>query len=396
MSSIGIAKMGMTSGSPGSGINGEGWRGLLTPRMAILLGVLALVTFVPGTAEFTQTALSDAFFQVTVFVAITLTVVFGLEKLFSIDLGVVMKRAGHMQSAYAALLGATPGCGGAIVVVTQFTKGNLSFGSIVSVLIATMGDAAFLLFAREPATAVLIIIISVIVGSVSGWVVDAIHGQDFLRPKMNTTGQAVRPLNQPVAYKFMDLAWMAMVVMSIPMSIAIAGQIDPNVFFGALGVHDPAVAIGVTGAVLSLAVWALKPVWTERAMHAPGQPLGRRIVDDTSFVTAWVAMAFLSFEAAVHFFGTDVGGMFGAYRPYMPLIAMLVGLIPGCGPQIIVTTLYLAGAVPLSAQLSNSIANDGDALFPAIALVPRAAILATVYSAIPALIVGYGWMLLFE
>lgn len=43
-----------------------------------------------------------------------------------------------------------------------------------------------------------------------------------------------------------------------------------------------------------------------------------------------------------------------------------------------------------------SIANDGGALFPAIALAPRAAILATLYSAIPALIVGYGWFMLFE
>jgi hypothetical protein len=64
--------------------------------------------------------------------------------------------------------------------------------------------------------------------------------------------------------------------------------------------------------------------------------------------------------------------------------------------QIVVTTLYLAGAIPLSAQLSNAIANDGDALFPAIALAPRAAVLATFYSAIPALIVGYGWFILFE
>ena len=35
--------------------------------------------------------------------------------------------------------------------------------------------------------------------------------------------------------------------------------------------------------------------------------------------------------------------------------------------------------------------NDGDALFPAIALNPRAALVATVYSAIPALIVAYGF-----
>ena len=54
------------------------------------------------------------------------------------------------------------------------------------------------------------------------------------------------------------------------------------------------------------------------------------------------------------------------------------------------TSLYLAGALPLSAQLGNAIANDGDALFPAIAIAPRAAVAATLYSALPALVVGYG------
>lgn len=55
------------------------------------------------------------------------------------------------------------------------------------------------------------------------------------------------------------------------------------------------------------------------------------------------------------------------------------------------TSLYLSGSVPLSAQLGNAIANDGDALFPALAVAPKAAIVATLYSAIPAVVVAYGW-----
>ncbi|MDF5637828.1 putative manganese transporter, partial [Vibrio parahaemolyticus] len=51
---------------------------------------------------------------------------------------------------------------------------------------------------------------------------------------------------------------------------------------------------------------------------------------------------------------------------------------------------------PLSAQLANAISNDGDALFPAIAMAPKAALVATIYSSIPAFIVGYGYYFLFE
>ena len=77
-------------------------------------------------------------------------------------------------------------------------------------------------------------------------------------------------------------------------------------------------------------------------------------------------------------------------------MAIAVGFIPGCGPQIVVTSLYLNGSLPLSAQLGNAISNDGDALFPAIALAPRAALVATVYSAIPALLVAYGTYVFWE
>ena len=71
------------------------------------------------------------------------------------------------------------------------------------------------------------------------------------------------------------------------------------------------------------------------------------------------------------------------------------GFLPGCGPQIVVTTFYINGSIPLSAEIGNAISNDGDALFPAIALAPKAAVIATLYSAVPAMIVAYGYMFLF-
>ena len=79
-----------------------------------------------------------------------------------------------------------------------------------------------------------------------------------------------------------------------------------------------------------------------------------------------------------------------------PLMAILLGFLPGCGPQVLVTTMYLSGIIPLSAQIGNALSNDGDALFPAIAIAPRVAVVATLYSAVPALILAYGWLFLFE
>ena len=74
---------------------------------------------------------------------------------------------------------------------------------------------------------------------------------------------------------------------------------------------------------------------------------------------------------------------------------ILVGFIPGCGPQVLVTTLFINGLIPFSALLGNAISNDGDALFPAIAINPKVALLATLYSAIPAFVLAHSIYFLF-
>ncbi|MEM8662476.1 MAG: putative manganese transporter, partial [Pseudomonadota bacterium] len=123
--------------------------------------------------------------------------------------------------------------------------------------------------------------------------------------------------------------------------------------------------------------------------HAPCESIRETMAAETSFVTTWVIAGFLAYELLVHFTGLNLAYYFLQLGALAPLLAVLVGFVPGCGPQILVTTLYLNGVVPLSCQLANAISNDGDALFPAIALTPKAAVVATLYSAIPALVLGY-------
>jgi len=50
--------------------------------------------------------------------------------------------------------------------------------------------------------------------------------------------------------------------------------------------------------------------------------------------------------------------------------------------------IYAEGGIPFSALAANAISQDGDALFPLLAIDTKAAIVATIYTTIPALIVG--------
>jgi hypothetical protein len=364
-------------------------------RLMLVALVVALLASSAEVAELVRQAMADAYLQVTVYVAATLALFYSAERLLNIDLGAAMARRLAWQPAIAAALGALPGCGGAIIVVTQFTRGQASFGALVSVLVATMGDAAFLLIARDPDAAFLIIAVSLVAGTASGWLVDRLHRPGFMQAERE--GLAAAIIAPPALERlpgWVVSLWLALLAPGLVLGILAALQLDPDALIGIDGFSH---WFGFGAAALTVALWAL-PGSDHGEIAACGTAIRTRtrILADTSFVTAWVTAAFLGYELVVHALGADVSVLFGSWLMVMPLVAIFVGFIPGCGPQIVVTTLYLTGSLPFSALIATAISTDGDALFPAIALAPRAAITATLYTALPALAVGYAWLLLLE
>ena len=382
-------------------------------RLAIL-AALALLAAVSGEAgQIIAQSLADAFLQVTVFVAATLAIFYSLEAWYRIDVAALLARYRHWQVPIAAALGALPGCGGAIMVITQYIRGGISFGSMVSVLTATMGDAAFLLLAQEPMTGLAIFAIGFVVGTGSGYLVDLVHGTDFLRYKGNGKDPACSPCIRRVDSRAWRWLWTAFLLPGLVFGGFVAFNADTEALFGSFMGVETIVWVGVAGAVVSLALWGtISPTRPDIDPPDPEQapePLGwasassgrlgdapARVVGDTCFVTVWVAFAFLIYELGVHFAGIDLKHVFQVWAPLVPLMAILVGFIPGCGPQVVVAAMYLNGLVPFSAEIGNAISNDGDALFPAIAMAPKAALIATLYSALPAIVVAYGYYWLFE
>ena len=387
------------------GLNGlHLWsRRALSWRLLIPLALIALSLLLPEAGGIMVETIAEAYLQVSVFVAFTLALIYGAERLFKFDMAGFLATHPRAQVPVAAFLGALPGCGGAIVVVTQYVNGHVGFGALIAVLTATMGDAAFLLLAREPITGLIIFGLGMVVGTLSGYLLEALHGREFMRQQSLTSPNEARRRaeagrHRPGSIKALHPVWLALMLPGVVFAVPIAMQIDPNTWFGSLAVYQPITLLGFFGGVLALMMWAAHlssdPGHQYTAANpsdlAQPQPTATdRVINDTNFVTVWVIAAFLLFELGVHFTGADLNSWFAVWAPLTPLIAALVGFLPGCGPQIIVTTLYLTGAIPMAALFANAISNDGDALFPAIALAPKAAIVATLYTGIPALIVGY-------
>ena len=360
-----------------------------------LMGVLALLS-VPATRQITLQALSDAYFQVSVFVAATLAGLLFFEKIRRKTLADIVQQHHKWRIVIASALGAVPGCGGAIIVTTQYTRGAMSFGGVIAALTSTMGDAAFLLLAKSPKDAAIVFASCFVIGILTGHIVDKIHGQDFLRapadadPDFLSENARENPLLAPF-YKL----WILLFLPGAVAAVFIAAQVDVGAAL-ALGGVDWVSAAGAAAAMMAIAMWTFNPLSDIRLCTTPNRPLERRVVDTTNFITFWVLCGFVAFEIFREFSGLDIANLFQGWIWLVPAAAVVVGFIPGCGPQIIVTSLYLGGAIPFSAQLANAISNDGDALFPAVAVAPKAAVVATLYSAIPALIAGYAWMALLE
>ncbi|QQA43336.1 putative manganese transporter [Pelagovum pacificum] len=351
------------------------WRRLAVA--ALLLGAAA----VPGQfGEVTRGLMMDAYVGVAVFVAATLMLFYGAERLFNFDLGEGLRNAKGWQVPLASLLGATPGCGGAVVVVAAYSSGNVRFGAVVATLTATMGDAAFLLLATRPEVAAVVLPISFVVGIISGWLIDA-WGPKHLEAVPQPSCELVPRIGD---IRPRDMLYIALAIPGLALGIAGLAQIEPADYVG----ETLPLVLSLAGIATGLFIWSTSSV---DAMTNSGDAPVTRTAEETSFITVWVLGAFALYEYATVFAGLDLASWFSAIGPILPLIGIAIGFVPGCGPQVLVTTLYINGLVPFAALIGNAISNDGDALFPAIALNPKAAFWATFYSAIPAVIVAYGF-----
>ena len=357
--------------------------------------IILACAFQPG--EFgiiIRESMTDAYLQVSVFVGFTLFIFIGLDSLTKFDIASFLIKTKKIHVPIAAILGALPGCGGAIIVVTQYIQGRIGFGSLVAVLTATMGDAAFLILAIEPSTGILIFVIGAIVGIISGYIIDIIHGSNYL---INPTSKIKisEKLDKTFVSKF-NFIWLAIFLPGFIVGILVAFQINISEYLIISDKISLLPIIGSAGAILSIFMWSLNPLSDFQCSTDKSRGLLSRVVDTTNFVSTWVICGFLVFEIFMFFSSIDLKVFFNIWLPFVPLIAILFGFLPGCGPQVVVATFYLNGFIPFSAEIGNAISNDGDALLPAIALAPKAAIIATLYSAIPAILVAYGYMYFFE
>ncbi|WBW95181.1 putative manganese transporter [Oceanirhabdus sp. W0125-5] len=395
-----------------------------------------------------------AFLQVGVFVGAVLLIFGYINYKKNGKLIESIEKSKKVQPIIGALLGLSPGCGGAILVMPLYIKGTISFGTVIAALISTMGDAAFVLITVMPVKYLWISALSFIVAIITGYIVDYFNlGNKLIKRKPMKSKEQLKQIHEKLkhiptefelsfkdksmsqefknhigheegdeidialhhnnklsgssfGYRFTHgigykIFW-STVTMGLLLGVLLLFQIDVN---SQIGIPYLGSIIGISGTLFSIGYMILSKKFLQDDTHQEEESkllsLKETLIHnaiETAFVTTWVFAAYVIYEFGVYFVGGELAieNWLTVTGVIAVLIGAIVGLIPGCGPQIIIVTLFLKGMIPFAALLANAISQDGDALFPLIAMDKKVSLWATIITTIPAIIVGLIFYFVFE
>ncbi len=384
----------------------------------------------------------NAFLQVGVFVGAVLLLFGFINYKRQGKFVEALENKKRWQPFFGSLLGLSPGCGGAIFVMPLYLKKTVSFGTVIATLIATMGDSAFVLMSTHPKEYLVVSVVSLIVAIITGYLVDKLKLDKGFKRRQKELVAKMEPLKekhqelekelveagihkekmQHIAHEEGDIVdvffhhqgqelqekywanvfshtyaykiFWALVVVGLVLGMALLFQVDVNVNFG---IPHIGTIIGIIGTVFSMSYMFINKKVIKNDCYIEEEhkifSLKETLIhsaEDTAFVNTWVFVAYLIYEIIVYSLGGE-----DVVREWMTstgiatvFIGALIGLIPGCGPQIIFVSLYAKGMIPFAALLTNAISQDGDALFPLLAIDKKSSLIATLITTIPALIVG--------
>ena len=311
-------------------------------------------------------SMRDAFLAVTVFVAAMVLLFSWLQYITAGKFVDAIRANKRWQPVIGALMGITPGCGGAIVMMPMYARGYVTYGTVIATLIATLGDAAFVLIGAAVtdssfiAPVIAVHLISLFVGIFWGYLVDVLE---------------ITPRNPLGKY---------------------GPEFELGIDYNPLTLHGFITWIGLLGTSLSILLYISQKNWirddTEASIGDKLYSMRETMIhsaSETAFVTFWVMAAYLVFEFSMLFSGMTEADLARYGDGFIAVVlAAFIGLIPGCGPQIIAITAYTKDVISFPALAANAISQDGDALFPLLVRHRAASLWATVHTTIPALVVG--------
>ena len=294
------------------------------------------------------------------------------------------------QYLIAGLLGAIPGCLGAFTMVAMFSHKLVSFGALVTTMIATSGDEAFVMFAMFPKKAILLTLIILAVGILAGYITDKLYKPTKTLEKISSHKFPLH--NEPECKCFeKDKIWFNLfhptfhrLTIGVIILVLIAG-VSTGMLAGDLEIWMKVsvllaflfslfIIITVPNHFLKKHIWA----------HIVKKHLPR--------IFLWVFGTLLFMHFLMNYI--NIEAWLSTNMFVVLLIAVLIGIIPESGPHLIFVTLFAQGSIPFSILLASSISQDGHGMLPMLAESRRTFLAVKIVNMIYAFIIGISTFLL--
>ena len=288
------------------------------------------------------------------------------------------------QYIVAALLGVIPGCLGAFTAVSLFSHRLLSFGAIVTAMIATSGDEAFVMFAMFPQKALLLTVVIFGISILAGYVTDRIPFSDKFLSRFSERNFPLHDEEQCRCFQRDEFLLniikpsnyrVALILLIVSLIIATAtGIIAGNAEMWLKITLILAIAFSLF-IVISVPEHFLKEhLWDHIVkIHIPK-------------IFLWTFGTLLAIQLLLNFI--DIQSWVTDNMLIMLLLAVLIGIIPESGPHLIFVTLFAGGMIPFSILLASSIAQDGHGSLPLLAESKRSFLYVKSVNMVVALVVG--------
>ncbi len=266
------------------------------------------------------------------------------------------------QYVVAALLGATPGCLGAFVVVALFIHRSVRLGAVVACMIATSGDEAFVMLATFPQTALLVTLALLVIGIIAGILTDVVAGSTSLHGGcsdmvVHGDAEACRCFDPATIIEELRRPSAARGVLVIGTVLFVLGVLS--------GSAGPPTWGWIRVTFLLLSCFALFVVATVPE-HFIEEHLWQHVVmRHIPRIFLWTFGSMV----LVALLDTSISGV-AMLRdsPWLTLAgAATIGLVPESGPHLVVVMLYAAGKISVSTLVASSIVQDGHGMLPLLA-----------------------------
>lgn len=347
---------------------------------------------------------------------------------------VPLQKKGWLQILFAAILGATPGCLGTYTAVSLYSHRIFGFAALVTALIATSGDEAFIMLGTIPDKALELFIIIFSISLVVGGILYLIfknknfmkHSEDHLeiheehiecnKAKKSSILQNFKEISFQRAILIVGILLFLIGLLSgefghsheiIPIN-EVQSEVseifvhdhshdhDHNHSHGEDATHTEDSHMDdhsgfhwdwISGTYLFISIIALLIIAFVNDHFLEEHLWGHIIKKHFIKIFLWTLGALL----VIHFLNgyINMEEWVKANLITILIVATLIGIIPQSGPHYIFILLFMQGVIPFSILLANSIVQDGHGAIPLLAESKRSFMLAKLVNLLIGLIVGF-------